>query len=410
MLFSAKMRRIIAVFSAFPWQYKYLSLILSPKEEGILNNMANLYIWQDSEWPKMKWQDSQLSKLLAEVNMLRGQLAGRMAMFGFTEQSDTMLDALTTEIVNSAEIEGQRLNRDSVRSSVARHLGIDTGGTVNEDHYIDGVVQVMLDATQNHQKKLDAERLFDWHAALFPTGRSGMYKITVAEWRKGEEAMQVVSGAIGREKVHYQAPPSSDVPMMMDELLQWIETENETDPLVKAAVAHLWFVTIHPFDDGNGRLCRTITEMLIARADNTARRYYSMSSEILKHRNNYYDKLEKTQKGELDITEWIEWFLTTLKAALTFSLNKTENVIRKVAFWDKHRDTPLNDRQRKVLNMLLDGFEGKLNSSKWYKINHCSQDTATRDIKDLIDKGMLRKTDEKGRSTSYEICNAPFNA
>lgn len=366
--------------------------------------MANLYIWQDSGWPQMTWQESQLSKLLAEVNMLRGQVVGRMAMFGFNEQSNTMIDALTMEIVNSAEIEGQRLNRDSVRSSVARHLGIETNGVANEDRYIDGVVQVMLDATQNYSKKLDTERQFGWHAALFPTGRSGMYKVTVADWRQGEEPMQVVSGAMGRQKVHYQAPPSSDVPTMMGDLLQWIEEKTETDPLVKAAVVHLWFVTIHPFDDGNGRLCRTITEMLLARADKTDQRYYSMSSEIMKHRNSYYDNLEKTQKGELDITEWIEWFLQTLKGALTLSLEKTENVIRKVGFWDKHRDTSLNERQRKVINMILDGFEGKLNSSKWYKINHCSQDTATRDINDLIDKGILRKTEEKGRSTNYELC------
>lgn len=366
--------------------------------------MANLYIWQDGNWPRMTWKNQRLSELLAEVNVLRGQVAGRMAMFGFNEQSDTMLDALTAEIVNSAEIEGQRLNRDSVRSSVAHHLGIEADGLPNEDHYIDGVVQVMLDATQNYSRKLDAERLFDWHAALFPTGRSGMYKITVADWRKGEEPMQVVSGAIGRQKVHYQAPPSSDVPAMMGDLLQWIEEESGIDPLVKAAVAHLWFVTIHPFDDGNGRLCRTLTEMLLARADKTTRRYYSLSSEILQHRNDYYDHLERAQKGELDITDWVEWFLQTLKAALALSLSKTENVIRKVGFWDKHRETPLNERQRKVLNMLLDGFEGKLNSSKWYKINHCSQDTATRDIKDLIDKGILRKTEESGRNTNYELC------
>lgn len=367
--------------------------------------MANLYIWQDNDWPKMRWKDSLLGKLLAEINMLRGQVAGRMAMFGFNEQSATMLDVVTAEIVNSAEIEGQRLNRDSVRSSVARHLGIETIEPPNEDHYVDGVVQVMLDATQNYSKRLDAERLFGWHAAHFPTGRSGMYKITVADWRKGDEPMQVVSGAMGREKIHYQAPPSSDVPDMMEDLLQWIEEKNEIDPLIKAAVAHLWFVSIHPFDDGNGRLCRTITEMLLARADKTTQRYYSMSSEILKHRNNYYDNLEKTQKGELDITEWIVWFLQTLKAALTLSLSKTESVIRKVGFWDKHKNTSLNERQRKVLNMMLDGFEGKLNSSKWYKINHCSQDTATRDINDLIDKGILRKTDEKGRSTNYELCS-----
>ena len=230
------------------------------------------------------------------------------------------------------------------------------------------------------------------------------YKITVGDWRKGKEAMQVVSGAMGRQKVHYEAPPSSDVPRLMRQLLAWIDDATlGIDPLIKAAVAHLWFVTIHPFDDGNGRLCRTVTEMLLSRADNTSQRYYSLSSEILNHRKDYYTQLEKAQHGGLDITEWIVWFLETLRKALDTALEKTEGIIRKVRFWDEHKDLQLNDRQRKVLNMLLDGFEGKLTSSKWYKINHCSQDTATRDLNDLVKKNILKKSSEGGRSTAYEM-------
>lgn len=315
-----------------------------------------------------------------------------------------MLDSLTEEIVHSSEIEGESLNRDSVRSSVARQLGLEHDGLPKTDHYIEGVVQVMLDATQHFREPLTQERLFGWHSALFPTGYSGMYKITVGDWRKGEEAMQVVSGAMGRQKVHYEAPPSCAVPEMMTQLLAWVDDDTlGIDPLVKAAVAHLWFVTIHPFDDGNGRLCRTVTEMLLSRADNTSQRYYSLSSEILKHRKDYYIQLEKAQHGGLDITEWIVWFIETLSRALNTALEKTERIIRKVRFWDKHKDLQLNDRQRKVLNMLLDGFEGKLTSSKWYKINHCSQDTATRDLNDLVKKNILKKSSEGGRSTAYKL-------
>lgn len=366
--------------------------------------MAKLYLWQKNEWPNMYWRDDSLCKLLADVNRLRGQLFGRLEMLGMKEQDESMLNVLTQEIVFSSEIEGQILSRDSVRSSVARQLGLEHDGLPKEDHYIEGVVQVMLDATLHYSKPLDAERLFGWHAALFPTGYSGMSRIAIAEWRKGDEPMQVVSGGFGKEKVHYEAPPSSAVAEMMDNLISWIEdVEQAIDPLVRAAVAHLWFLTIHPFDDGNGRLARTLTEMLLSRADSTPRRYYSLSSVILTHRKDYYDNLEYSQKGSLDITSWILWFLQSLKDAISNSLTKTDNVVRKTAFWDKHRTTSINERQRKVLNMLLDGFEGKLNSSKWYKINHCSQDTAIRDIKDLIAKGILRATDEGGRSTNYEL-------
>lgn len=352
----------------------------------------------------MYWDDSSLYNLLADVNMLRGQLLGRLQMFGMNEQNDSFVETLTQEIVHSSEIEGERLNRDSVRSSVARQLGLEYDGLPREDHYIEGVVQVMLDATHNYSELLTEERLFGWHAALFPTGHSGAYKIAVARWRDGDEPMQVVSGAFGNQKVHYEAPPSADVPIMMKEFLHWLnDAKQQIDPLVKAAVAHLWFVTIHPFDDGNGRICRTITEMLLSRADKTQKRFYSLSSTILSKRKDYYQVLEASQKGSLDVTSWTEWFLHSLKEALEDALTKTDNIVYKTSFWDRHRDTQLNERQRKVLNMLLDGFEGKLNSSKWYKINHCSQDTAIRDIKDLISKGILRSTEEGGRSTNYEL-------
>lgn len=351
----------------------------------------------------MTWDSSAVSNVLAEVNLLRGKLLGRVSMFGFEDQNRSMLESLTQEIVHSAKIEGEELNRDSVRSSIAIQLGLKYEGLPTPDHYTEGVVQVMMDAVKQYEKPLDANRLFAWHAALFPTGRSGLYKITVGDWRQGEEPMQVVSGVFGKQKVHYEAPKSSDVPRMMEDLIRWINNTNDIDPVIKAAITHLWFVTVHPFDDGNGRICRTLTELLLSRADQTSQRYYSLSSEILNHRKAYYEQLEQAQKGNLDITPWIEWFLQTTRDALQAALLKTENVVRKTRFWERHKLTPLNDRQRKVLNMLLDGFEGKLNSSKWYKINHCSQDTANRDINDLIAKNILRQTCEGGRSTNYEL-------
>lgn len=356
----------------------------------------------------MVWDNGALSDLLAEVNLLRGNLLGRVSMFGFEEQNYSVLESLTQEITHSAKIEGEDLNRDSVRSSVARQLGLPYEGLPTPDHYTEGVVEVMMDAVTNYDKALQAERLFAWHAALFPTGQSGMHKITVGQWRVGDAPMQVVSGPMGHEKVHYEAPPSSRVADMMCKLIEWADADIPIDPLVKAAVAHLWFVTVHPFDDGNGRLCRTLTECLLSRADHTSRRYYSLSSEILGQRKDYYDHLEQAQKGGLDITPWIRWFLETLGMALETTLKRTEGVVRKTRFWDRHRTDTFNDRQRKVINMLFDGFEGKLNSSKWYKINHCSQDTANRDIKDLIAKGILRSTGEGGRSTNYELAEGCY--
>ena len=363
------------------------------------------YIWQQEQWPNMTWDNSTISKELAEVNLLRGKLLGRVSMFGFEDQNLSMLESLTQEIVHSAKIEGEELNRDSVRSSVAMQLGLKYEGLPIPDHYTEGVVQVMMDAVKLYAMPLDDNRLFSWHAALFSTGRSGLYKITVGEWRQGNEPMQVVSGPLGHQKVHYEAPASEKIPEMMEDFIHWLNDTNDIDPIVKTAVSHLWFVTIHPFDDGNGRICRTLTELLLSRADQTSQRYYSLSSEILNHRKAYYEHLEQAQKGDIDITPWIIWFLQTMRNALEVALQKTENVVRKTHFWERHHLTPLNERQRKVINMLFDGFEGKLNSSKWYKINHCSQDTANRDINDLIKKGILQQTNEGGRSTNYELVN-----
>lgn len=380
------MRRIIAIFTA-----KYTE------------NMKSIYIWQQTDWPDFTWDDAKLSYKLGRVRGLQGRLIGRMSALGFDLKNSAMLDALTADITKSSEIEGEILNVDQVRSSVARHLGIEIEGLPEADRYIDGVVQVMIDATQNYMQPLTAERFFNWHAALFPTGRSGVYKITVADWRQGAEPMQVISGAMGKEKIHYQAPDSDHVPYQMKLFLEWVNGNQKIDPVLKAAIAHLWFVTIHPFDDGNGRISRTITDLFLARADEMPHRFYSMSAEIRKQRKGYYEMLEKTQKGSLDITNWLEWFLDCLEAALLDTEKSISTILQKAAFWDKYRLVSMNERQIKMVNLFWDGFDGKLTSSKWAKITKCSPDTALRDIQDLITKGVFRKTDEGGRSTNYEL-------
>lgn len=365
--------------------------------------MTAIYIWQQNDWPNFTWDDAKLSYKLGRVRSLQGRLVGKMSALGFDLKNSAMLDTLTADITKSSEIEGEILNAEQVRSSVARHLGIEIEGLPEADRYVDGVVQVMIDATQNFMTPLTEERLFNWHAALFPTGRSGAYKITVADWRQGSEPMQVISGAMGKERIHYEAPHSDNVPYMMKQFLDWTNDDRKIDPVLKAAIAHLWFVTIHPFDDGNGRISRTITDLLLARADEMPHRFYSMSAEIRKQRKAYYDILEKTQKGSINITAWLEWFLDCLEAALLSTEQSIEIVLQKAAFWDKHRLTAMNERQIKVLNLLWDGFDGKLTSSKWSKITKCSPDTALRDIQDLITKNVLRKTNEGGRSTNYEL-------
>lgn len=363
-----------------------------------------MYIHQKQDWPKFKWQDEAIITLLAEVRHLQGQLLGKMQNLGFDLQNEAILETLTLDITKNNEIEGEYLNNEEVRSSVARRLGLDFKSNVHPSRYVEGVVEMMLDATQNYLSELTAERLFGWHAALFPTGRSGMYKITVAEWRTGEKRpMQVVSGPMGREKVHFEAPDAKIVADEMEQLIEWFNASQFIDPILKAALAHLWFITIHPFDDGNGRITRAITDMQLARSDNNHQRFYSMSAQILVERKAYYSILEKTQKGDLDISEWIIWFLNCLKNAILSAASVLSAVLIKAKFWEKHKQTILNERQLKMINKLLDGFKGKLVTSKWAKICKCSKDTALRDIKDLVEKGILAQEDSGGRSTSYRI-------
>ena len=329
---------------------------------------------------------------------------GRMESLGFDLRNEATLETLTLDVLKSTEIEGEYLNPDQVRSSIARRLGLEIAGSVESDRNVDGVVEMMLDATQNCFNPLTSERLFDWHAAIFPTGRSGMYKITVANWRSDSTGpMQVVSGAMGKEKVHFQAPDSSLVESEMSRFLDWFNKSSELDLVLKASVAHLWFVTIHPFDDGNGRITRALTDMLLAQSDRSSQRFYSMSAQIRLERKQYYEILEKTQKGNLDITDWIKWFLSCLLNALKSTDTILNRVLFKADFWTRHAKTIMNERQKKLLNKILDGFEGKLTSSKWAKIAKCSKDTAIRDINDLINKNILKKDEAGGRSTNYEL-------
>lgn len=362
-----------------------------------------VYIHQLKEWPDFVWNKEKIAPLLAEVRHRQGRLLGRMEGMGFNLQAEANLHTLTLDVLKSSEIEGETLNPDQVRSSIARRLGMDIAGLIPADRHVEGVVEMMLDATQNYSEPLTDERLFSWHAAMFPTGRNGMQKIVVCDYRNNtkEDPMQVVSGPMGREKVHFQAPDSALLKEEMAKLLRWFNWVDDLDPLVKAALVHLWFVTIHPFDDGNGRIARAITDMQLSRADQSAQRFYSMSSQIRVERKEYYDILEKTQKGSLDITDWIEWFLVCLDRALANTNETLAIVMKKARFWEKYSVTPLNDRQRIMLNKLLDGFEGKLTSSKWAKITKSSQDTAGRDINDLVQRGILVKESAGGRSTSY---------
>jgi Fic family protein len=325
-----------------------------------------------------------------------------MGTLGFDLRNEANLEMLTQEIIKSTEIEGEVLEKEQVRSSIARRLGLDISGLVYSERHVDGIVDLMIDATKNFDKDLNKERLFSWHSALFPTGESGVYKITAGHWRDDSKGpMQVVSGAVGKEKVHFQAPHASVIENEMRLFFDWFNLEQTTDLVLKAAIAHLWFVTIHPFEDGNGRIGRAISDMLLARSDEQAYRFYSLSSQIRKERNSYYDVLEKTQRGSLDITKWIEWFLNCLLHAIELSEIVLEKIINKHSFWNKNAGMNLNDRQRKILNMLMDDFQGVLNTTKWSKIGKCSQDTALRDIQDLIEKAILIKTEQGGRSTNY---------
>jgi len=360
-----------------------------------------MYIWELDKWPEFHWDEQKINDLLVSVRHRQGRLLGMADMLGFEVQSPVILDSMTSDIIKSSEIEGIALNADDVRSSVAWQLGMDHLGVPSSDRYIEGVVDVMFEAVHHYNEPMSSERLFRWHSALFPNpGR--LAHITVGNWRQGEAPMQVVSGRYGNEKVHFEAPPSKEVPRMMAELTQWIN-DADVDNMLKAGIAHLWFVSIHPFSDGNGRLARTLTDMLLARADATPYRFYSMSTQIALARKEYYGILERTQKGRLDITEWLLWFLGRIETALTVAMETIEHTMSKASFWENNRHVVMNERQTRMVNMLWDGFEGKLSSSKWAKINKCSSDTALRDIQDLIAKGILVRTEDGGRSTGYML-------
>lgn len=361
-----------------------------------------MYIHEHPEWPQFTWNSEKLATRLADIRYRQGKLLGRMGALGFSMREEAVLETLTLDVLKSSEIEGDILDSDQVRSSIARRLGMEVVGEELVDRHVEGVVEMMLDATQRYAQPLTDERLFGWQASLFPTGRSGMYKITVGDWRTGKNGpMQVVSGVFGKEKVHFQAPDASNVPDEMGAFLKWFNARQEIDPVLKSAIAHLWFVTIHPFEDGNGRIARAIADMQLARADETPQRFYSMSAQIRTERNAYYTILENTQKGDIDITPWLEWFLECLGRSLDKVEDTLKGVHRKARFWESLAEVELNHRQKLMLNRLVDGFDGKLSSSKWAKITKSSADTALRDISDLIDKGLLIKEDAGGRSTSY---------
>ena len=362
------------------------------------------FIHQQAGWPDFKWDASSLSPLLAEVRNAQGRLLGRMDGLGIPLRAQATLTTLTADVIQSSAIEGEFLNQEQVRSSIARKLGLDVAGMVSSSRDIDGIVEMMLDAAQKFQKPLTSDRLFAWQSALFPTGRSGMVRITVGSWRTAESGpMQVVSGAMGRERVHFEAPAAERVPHEMERFLLWLEQDQGLDPVLKAGVAHFWFVTIHPFEDGNGRIGRAIADLLLSRSDGMAERFYSLSSQIEAERKGYYEKLEACQRGGLDITVWLRWFLECFGRAIKGAEELLERVLRKARLWDRINQGPVNDRQRAVLNRLLDGFDGKLTSSKYGKLAKCSSDTALRDIQDLVGRGVMLQSSSGGRSTSYEL-------
>lgn len=365
-----------------------------------------VYIHERAEWPEFRWSAEKVADRLAQARHKQGRLLGRMEGLGFKLKAEASLQTLTEEVVKSSEIEGEILDRDQVRSSIARRLGMDIGALTPAERNVEGVVDMMLDATQKYDQPVSAERLFGWHAALFPTGRSGMLRIVVGGWRTEQSgAMQVVSGPIGREHVHFEAPAAKRLANEMKGFLGWLNANQEQDPVIKAALAHLWFVTIHPFEDGNGRIARAIADLALARSEHSAQRFYSMSAQIRKERKAYYDILERTQRGTLDVTGWLEWFLDCLDRAIDGADTIIGNVLHKAEFWERFAASPLHERQRTILNRLLDGFEGKLTSSKWATIAKVSQATATRDIEDLIEKGILEKDAAGGRSTSYSLAH-----
>jgi len=362
------------------------------------------YIHETPKWPDMKYDENVLHDYLIKFYQTHGRLHGKLDVLGFDVKNYLILSAVSDEVVDSSEIEGETLNRSSVRSSVAKRLGLENAGIadIRTDHYTEGVIDMALDATQNYKEKITEDRLFGWHAALFPLGRSGIRNINVGSYRINE--MSIISGPLGREKIHYIAPSSERVPIEMQKFLLWLEENHESDPYIKAGITHFWFESIHPFDDGNGRIGRAIADLMLARADDSSQRFYSLSSQFLKERNDYYNKLETAQRYNGQIERWLIWFIGCLTRALETSEKKLEKAKYKAMFFEQLRNTHMNQRQNYILNRLIEGFEGKLTTAKWAKLNKCSHDTALRDIDDLINKGVLRRSSEGGRSTSYEIC------
>jgi Fic family protein len=366
-----------------------------------------MYIHELKDWPRFHWSAEKLAEPLASVRHQQGRLIGHMEALGFNLQQEAVLQTLTADVLKSSEIEGEKLDAEQVRSSIARRLGMDIGALKPADRNVEGVVEMMLDGTRHYNQPLTAERLLAWHASLFPTGRSGMTRIRAGAWRDDSTApMQVVSGPMGKEHVHFEAPKADRLVGEMGSFLNWFEGNDPIDPVLKAGLAHLWFVTIHPFDDGNGRIARAIADMALARSENSPQRFYSMSAQIRQERNAYYDVLEATQKGTMDVTPWMEWFLGCLGRAIEEAQVTLSAVLGKARFWERMRGVQLNDRQRLVVNRLLDGFEGKLTTSKYAKVAKCSQDTAHRDILALVDHGVLVRNPEGGRSTSYSLARS----
>lgn len=363
-----------------------------------------MYIWELENWPNFSWDHDAISSRLGQIKFAQGKLLGQMEFLGFNLQSESALDNLTNDVLKSSEIEGEIYDPFQVRSSVAKKLGINFAGATKIDRNIEGAVNMLVDATTNYAKELTEAKLKAWQASLFPI-KSNIVDILVGDWRDDRHGpMQVVSGPISKEKVHFQAPPASAIQNEMERFINWFNTNNKSDNIIKAAVAHLWFVTIHPFEDGNGRITRAITDKLMARADGTDKRFYSISMQICNNRNQYYAKLEQAQKGALDVTNWLLWFMECVANAIQESESKLSSIKAKALFWDRLSQQSLNERQVKILNMLQDNFEGNLTSSKWAKLAKCSQDTAHRDILDLINKRILEKNQSGGRSTSYKIC------
>ena len=366
--------------------------------------MRSFYIHEQRDWPRLHWNGESLSARLADVRHRQGRLLGRIGDLGFELRCEAVLSTLVGDVVKSSDIEGEILGTVPVRSSVARRLGMDAGGMGRADRDVEGVVEMTLDATRNYDQPLTVERLYGWHSSLFPTGRSGMKWIRVGAWRDSDsDPMQVVSGPAGRERVHFEAPPAARLDAEMETFLEWFEAPPDTDPVLVAGLAHLWFVTIHPFEDGNGRIARVVADMALARSEGSSQRFYSMSSQIRAERNAYYEVLERTQRGTTDVTEWMDWFLACLGRSIDSAHKALAGVLAKARFWERAAGFSLNDRQRLVLNRLLDGFEGKLTTSKWAKLAKCSQDTALRDIAILIDHGVLVRNPGGGRSTSYRL-------